>query len=273
VLRTAACTVVGAGHTAVHCISPPGVGTGYSWSLSVAGRSSPLSAQTTSYGPPTLGSVTVSGSSAEGGDEAGTVPTAGSATVTVTGANFGSDTADVVLTWDGAVVPVVFLTQPHTTVSFTSLPGQGVGANVTLSVGGQPATSVVRLPFAAPRVTFLRLASTISGEVPLDCGDVGTDGRPVGRTNGSAALVIGGANFGRGNATVATVRGIPCALRAPVDHSEIVCQTELCTGQCDSVGGVICCRVSWCASSLCGCRITQVTLARDSATPTSCPCL
>jgi hypothetical protein len=107
--------------------------TGYSWSLSVAGRSSPLSAQTTSYSPPSLSSVTVSGPSVEGGDEDGTVPTAGGATVTVTGANFGGGTADIVLTWYGAR----HLALPHTMVSLTSLLGQGVGANVTLSVGGQ----------------------------------------------------------------------------------------------------------------------------------------
>jgi hypothetical protein len=233
VVRTSVCSIVGAGHTTLHCVSPPGVGAGYSWSLSVAGRSSPLSAQTTSYGPPSLTAVAVSGAGIAGGDEAGTVPAAGGATVTVTGANFGSDTADIVLTWDGAVMPVVFLTQPHTAVSFASLPGQGLGANVTLSVGGQPATSVVRVPFAAPRVTSLRLAPTIGSEVPLDCGDVGADGRPVGRTNGTAVLVIRGANFGRGNATVATIRGVPCVLRAPVDDLEIVCQTELCTGAMD----------------------------------------
>jgi hypothetical protein len=231
VVRTSACSVAGAGHTTVHCVSPPGVGAGYSWSLSVAGRSSPLSAQTTSYGAPLLTAVAVSGLGILGGDEPGTVPTAGGATVTVTGTNFGPDTADIVLTWAGAVVPVVFLTQPHTTLSFTSLPGQGAGADVTVIVGGRAAASVVRVPFAAPRITSLRLAAGVASEGSLTCVDVGPDGRPVGRTGGSAVLVVRGANFGLGGDTAATVRGVPCALRAPVGDSEIVCETELCTGE------------------------------------------
>jgi hypothetical protein len=230
VLRTSACAVVGAGHTTVHCVSPPGVGTGYSWSLSVAGQSSPFSSQTTSYGPPLLTAVAVSGPGISSGDEAGTVPTAGGATVTVTGTNFGADSSSILVTWDGTSVPVVVLTEPHSSLSFTSLPGQGTGANVTLSVGGQPAGRMVRVPFAAPRVTSLRLVSGADSEESLNCADVGSDGRPIGRIDGSAVLSIRGVNFGRGDATVATIRGVPCVLRAPVADSEIVCQTELCTG-------------------------------------------
>jgi hypothetical protein len=230
VLRTGDCSVVGTGHTAVHCVCPPGVGTGYSWSLAVAGQSSALSNQTTSYGSPLLIAVTVSGPGIVGGDEPGTVPTAGGATVTLTGANFGPDSSRIVLLWDGAVVPIVALTVPHTTLFFTSLPGSGAGANVTLTVGGQKAGSGVRLPFAAPRVTSLRRGDSIDGEASLNCADVNPDGRPAHGAGGSAVVVIRGVNFGRGNATVAAIQGVPCTLLAPVSDFEIVCQTEFCTG-------------------------------------------
>jgi hypothetical protein len=94
-------------------------------------------------------------------------------------------------------------------------------------VDGQPAARVVRVPFAAPRVTALRL---IDNAAPLSCTTVGDDGRPVGRPGGTAVLVIRGVNFGQGDATTVTIRDVPCALQGPVDDSEVVCQTELCTG-------------------------------------------
>jgi hypothetical protein len=256
-LRAGDCAVVGAGHTTVHCACPAGVGAGYSWTLSVAGRSSAPSAQTTSYGPPSLAAVAVSGPGSAGGDEAGAAPTAGGATVTVTGANFGADSANIVVTWAGAVVPFVLLTEPHTALSFTSLPGQGAGANVTVAVGGQAATSAVRIPFAAPRVTGLRL---VDSGAPLGCADVGADGRPVGRTGDSAVVVIRGVHFGQGNATVATIRGVACALRAPVADFEIVCQTEFCTGavSASSRGSL---------KQFCAAVLTVITIPRTCVCP------
>jgi hypothetical protein len=231
-VHTHACAVVGAGHTSVRCVSPAGVGTQYFWSLSVAGQSSAPSSQFTSYGPPAVTQVTVDGPGIVDGDEAGAVPTAGGATVTLTGTNFGPDGSRILVTWDDMVVPIVALTVPHFSLSFTSLPGQGAGANVTVSVGGQRAVTVVRLPFGAPRVTLLRLGSGSDGGVSLNCGNVDEDGRPAGGVGSGqrAVLVIRGVNFGRGNATAVTIRNSTCVLQAPVEDTQIVCLTELCTG-------------------------------------------
>jgi hypothetical protein len=249
-LHTAACSVVGAGHTTVRCISPPGVGTGYAWSLSVAGQTSAPSAQTTSYGPPSVTELTVAGTGIAGGDEPGSVPTAGGATVTLTGMNFGPDGALIVVTWNGVVVPNVALSVPHSSLSFTSLPGQGTAADVSLTVGAQSSKSVVRVPFAAPRVTSLRLDATIDTAASLDCRDVGADGRSTAGSDPRqqrAVIVIRGVNFGRGNATVVTVGDDPCIMRAPVEDTVIVCQTSMCTG---SVARLLCgwSRLSSCSS-------------------------
>ncbi len=231
-LRTTACAVVGAGHTFVTCAVPAGVGAGYTWSLTVAGQSSSPSIQATSYGPASVTAVAVTGSGVTGGDEPGAVPTAGGATVTLLGVNFGADASRIVVAWNGTVAPSVALAVPHTVLSFTSLPGQGVGVNVTLTVGGQPAGSVIRIPFAAPRVMLLRLDTTIDSGASLDCSEVDADGRPAtGSGSGQrAVVVIRGVNFGSGEATVATIRDIPCVLRAVIDDRQIVCQTSLCTG-------------------------------------------
>jgi hypothetical protein len=231
-LRATACVVVGAGHTAVRCAAPAGVGTGYAWSLSVAGQASAPSTDTTSYGPPVVTAVSVSGPGAAGGDEPGAVPTAGGAVVTLTGLNFGADASRIVLTWDGAVVPGVVVSVPHTVLSFTSLPGQGAPVNVTLTVGGQPAGSAARLPFAAPRVTALRLDNAAGTGASMDCSAVGADGRPAPGFGPPphATVVIRGVNFGRGDATAATIGDAPCVLLAPVEDAQILCRTPLCAG-------------------------------------------
>ncbi len=232
VLRTSACSVVGAGHTRIHCSTPSGVGAGYTWTVTVAGQSSAPSVQTTSYAVPSLTAVSVASVGVVDAGEPFAMPTAGGAIVTLRGSNFGPDSSAVVVTWNGLAMPDVAVTVPHSSLSFTSLPGQGAaGVNVTLSVGGQAAISVVHLPFSAPRITFLRLDRTFDTEASLDCRDVGPDGRPTGGpVSGYAVVVIQGVNFGRGNATVATIRDVNCGLRAPIEDSQIVCQTDMCAG-------------------------------------------
>jgi hypothetical protein len=232
VIRTSACSVVGAGHTRIHCSTPSGVGAGYTWTLSVAGQPSAPSVQTTSFAPPSLTAVTVAGIGAVDVGELGAVPTAGGATVTLEGSNFGLDSSAVLVTWNGLVMSNVAMNVPHSSLSFASLPGQGTaGVNVTLSVGGQAASSVVQLPFAAPQITFLRLDKTLASEASLDCRDVGLDGRPAGGSvSRYAVVVIQGVNFGLGDTTVVTIRDVVCVLRAPVEDSQLVCQTDLCAG-------------------------------------------
>ncbi len=231
-MRSSLCSIVGSGHTTVRCATPAGVGAGYTWTLSVAGQSSAPSTQTTSFGRPFVGAVTVTGLQIVDSDAVGAVPTAGGATVTLTGVNFGADDSRVVVVWNGTVLPTVALTVPHTALSFASLPGEGDGVNLTVTVGGQASVGTVRIPFAAPRVSFLRLDKTLDREASMDCSAVGADGRPTTSIGvlQRAVVVIRGVNFGLGNATVVTIRGVPCILRAPVEDSQIVCQTPLCTG-------------------------------------------
>jgi hypothetical protein len=232
VLRTSACSVVGTGHTVVMCASPAGAGAGHSWTLTVAGRSSAPSTQTTSYGLPSVTAVTVTGSGVAGGNEAGAVPTAGGSTVTLTGFNFGTDASAVRVVWNGTLLPSVAVAVPHTALSFLSPPGQGAGVEVLLMVAEQPSDSVFHIPFAAPRVTMLRLDKTSGSGASMDCSFVGDDGRP-GADFGlqqRAVLVITGVNFGRGDATIATIRDVPCIFRAPATDSQIVCETPLCAG-------------------------------------------
>lgn len=76
-LRAPNCTVA-VPHTRVHCRTPAGVGTGYQWMVSVAGRWSRPSDNRTGYAPPVVDSV-----------EPTTVLTSGR-TVTIRGSGFGS---------------------------------------------------------------------------------------------------------------------------------------------------------------------------------------
>ncbi len=230
-MRTSACAVTGAGHTTVMCTAPAGVGVGYTWSLSVAGQTSAPSNQTTSYGPPSVTAVIVTGAGAVGVDEPGSVPTTGGATVTLIGSNFGPEAARIRVLWSGVELAGVAMNVPHTSVFFVSPPGQG-GSTVTLIVGGQPAANDVRIPFAAPRVTLLRLDTTMDSNASMNCDSFGADGRPNSAfgLQQHAVVVIRGVNFGRGDATVATIGGEPCIPRAPVEETRIVCETPLCAG-------------------------------------------
>jgi hypothetical protein len=131
------CTVVGSGHVEVRCISSPGVGVNYTWSLSVAGQASlPLSTVTTSFGPPTVTALVLSGPGVLSAQPSA-APTAGGATVTLFGTNFGADAGALVVTWGGMSVQPVSLVQSHTKLSFTTLPGQGAPVAITVAVAGQ----------------------------------------------------------------------------------------------------------------------------------------
>jgi hypothetical protein len=237
-VTTTACTVQGAGHTLVHCVTPPGVGVGYQWMLTIAGQASGLSVQTTSYGLPTITSTVVSGPGSFP-DEPHRAPTAGGATVTLTGTNFGDDPSTIALTWNGVPVSGLVLTATHTQLTFTSTSGQGPDVALVLSVGGQsivlgPADGdqLQALSYGKPRVTRVALDRAATA-VLLDCSAVKGDGSPTKSSPGSAALVLTGANFGNGSGLAVTVQGVPCSLLPSTSpHTRIVCVTQLCKGEC-----------------------------------------
>jgi hypothetical protein len=228
-VRSTACTVVGAGHTTAHCTSPPGTGTGYSWTLTVAGQQSVPSVQATSYGPPAVTAVTVSGlGSTEGGPLS--VPTAGGATVTLLGTNFGGDASRIYLLCNGDAVSGVVA--EHTRLTFPSPVGQGATVRVSLTVAGQVAEDMPLLRYAAPRITGVRLDWSNSSRSLLDCSVVDSDGRPAldSEQEEAAVVVLRGVNFGVGTATEVTIGGVVCRLLAPVQHAEVVCETPMCEG-------------------------------------------
>lgn len=74
------CNVNGA-QTVLTCYAVAGIGSNFTWAVTVAGQSSGQSQQSTSYPPPSLAAV--SGVGAVGGS------TAGGQIVTLTGLNFG----------------------------------------------------------------------------------------------------------------------------------------------------------------------------------------
>jgi hypothetical protein len=230
-VRTSNCTVVGAGHTTVHCASPAGVGAGYVWTLVVADQATAASGQTTAYGPPAVGAVAVAGVGVAG-DEPGAVPTAGGATMTLTGVNFGADNTRVAVAWNGAVLSGVAITVPHTALSFVTPPGEGAAATVTLTVGGHRDPVPLSVPFAAPRVTGLNLDMSRDSDAFMDCSEVGGDGRPAADLGFEqrAIVVVRGANFGARNGTEVTIGGVVCVLLAPASHGVLVCRTPMCIG-------------------------------------------
>ena len=110
----------------------------------MAGQGSGVAAQTTSYAPPVVDSVVVSGLGVLA-DEAGFVPTPGGATVTVTGSGFGRDLSLVTVTWRGVRVPGVILVALDSALSFRSPLGEGLGVEVVVTVAGQTApTQIMR---------------------------------------------------------------------------------------------------------------------------------
>ena len=117
-LTSTACTSLS--DTEVHCVSPSGIGTDYTWVLTVAGQSSLSSPTSTSYGVAIITAVTTS-QSAHG---VFVVPTLGGSTVTVSGSNLPESSADVAVLWNDVAVTTVVVSVPFQQLRFTSLEGE-----------------------------------------------------------------------------------------------------------------------------------------------------
>lgn len=226
----------------MHCVSPPGVGLNHIWSLSAAGQAAAIadpSAVTTSYAPPVLTSLTLTGPGVLP-SQPGTVPTGGGATITLFGANFGASPDAVTVLWNGAAVPGVVLVTSHTALAFLSPPGEGPPCAVTVTVAGQSVSSLVSSPSSPLRFAFGRpVITSVSldrrdNAATMDCSRTGPDGRPLGSGGAtSALLVLGGANFGvNGSSARVTIRGVECrVVPAASTSSRVVCETEVCSGE------------------------------------------
>jgi hypothetical protein len=92
--------------------------------------------QTTSYQPPTVTGLSVTGFGAFS-DEPDGVPTAGGALVVVQGTGFGPTPSLIRISWGEMSVEGVVLAVRHTRVTFPSPPGTGPPVFLTLSVAGQ----------------------------------------------------------------------------------------------------------------------------------------
>lgn len=235
-LYTSNCAVTGEGHVEAVCMTPPGVGRGYVWTLVVAGLASRPSSQVTAYAPPSVTSLTIS-SVTPLVEDPGAVPTSGGATVTVSGENFGADPALVQVLWGGVPVGVVLLAVAHTTLTFTSPPGQGASVGVVVVVGGQEtgvlagSGAPLSVRYARPRVTRVYLDRSGGGGT-MSCSREGSDGRPLSGSGGapSAVVVLEGTNFaGNASANAVTIRGATCAVLQST-FTRIYCVTEVCSG-------------------------------------------
>jgi hypothetical protein len=241
VVHTSECAVVGDGHTEVRCLTPPGVGVGYTWVLTVAGRSSAPSLQTTSYAPPVVTSVTVSGPGTSLGEPT-RVPTQGGATVTVVGFNFGSDPSRLRVLWNGVPVAGLLLPVSHTTLTFPSLAGQGPRVTLSVEVAGQSSSSLdtgqaLLLSYRSPQVSRVTVDRSVASTTVIDCTIVRSDGYPggagaTGSLLASAILILNGTNYGDGAAVTVTVGGVPCAVDpARTSATAVVCATPMCRGE------------------------------------------
>ena len=224
VVSTTACTVT-TPHVVVTCQVPPGVGTGFVWTLSVAGQmSTSAHSLQSSYGPPEVTVVTVSDAT----DTSSGTATVGGAQVVVTGVNFGRVPSDFVVMWNGAVVPDVRVSTPYSAIVFSSLASAGGDNLISLSVGGQRVVSspVVVVSSKAPTVSSLLLdapSTSSSFSCPTDDA-VMYDGS-------TAMLHISGSNFGTGAATTVSVDDTPCAVDwSRYSHSVLYCTTPRCGG-------------------------------------------
>jgi hypothetical protein len=135
--------------------------------------------------------------------------------------------------WGGAIVLGVRYASPHTELWVPTQVGEGLGVNISVSVGGQwvggtPLATALTLAYARPRVTRLTILRG-PGDV-MDCSVPSPEGRPLPGAVTSATVLIEGVNFGLGTTTSVRVRDTPCAI-SNVTQASIVCETVVCSGK------------------------------------------
>jgi hypothetical protein len=225
------------------CIMPAGVGVGYRWVVTVGDQASLPSSQTTSFSPPVVSSVELRLVGGATVPLVQGVPTAGGATVVLSGANFGPDASLARVWWNGVSVRGVRFEVAHSVLLVPSPPGVGRNVNVTLVVGDQAAlwtgSALEAVLSYSPPVIFSMSIQREANAVVMDCSRVDSDGKPVGGAVFSATLVLEGEHFGPGGSTVVRIRGTVCDI-VSVSHGQITCETTLCQG------------VQWC-QCVCAC--------------------
>lgn len=212
-------------HTEVTCRAVAGVGTGHTWVLTISGQSSSVSAQTSSYAPPSITGLSVQSGSLT------SLPTQGGTDVIVTGNNFGaigqgvpsaSYGGDGTGFAIGTGATACRITADHTEVTCRTAAGAGSGHSWILTISGQESdASSQTTSYASPSITSLAVNSGSLVTLPTAGGrDVvitGTNFGPSGIAVPSATYGAGGTGFSIGSGA--------SACRITTDHTEVTCRT------------------------------------------------
>lgn len=157
-------------HSQVVCTSVAGVGAGLSWVVQVAGQNSAPQGGS-KYANPSISSLS----------GAMSMQTSGGESVTLTGVNFGSTSSVVTVRYRSASSPEYtasgcVVTQAHTVVRCTTVPGYGTDLAWELTVGGQTSTpSWAKTSYLQPVIDSVSgpgsfRANTDGGQVVLIAG-------------------------------------------------------------------------------------------------------
>lgn len=185
ILGGAICPITSWGQTQISCLSPPGQGTNLRLLITSDGLINSNTAVTFSYNAPSVTNVTPN-----------PILTAGGQTLTIAGTNFGTNGQ---VTLAGMVCPVASWT--NTSITITSLQGQGLAQPLVVSTAGQ-SSGAYHVNYNAPTVSSLNPNS-------------GPDG-------GGTSIVIGGTNFGTSGQV--TLGGSACPVVSWAD-GQITCLT------------------------------------------------
>jgi len=223
------------------CFAPPGVGVDHVWeflqggsAIDVTGSVRPIAG----YAAPVVNTV-------EGwvGTNPNAAATAGGEVMRINGGNFGPRGTPVQVTYanpsplDPAVTityTATLLNSTHDTVLFVTAPGVGPNIRVTVTVGGQTATSgSVVMAYAVPTITALSVpvgspynTSTLRGAGSDDFVVTGTNFGPL--TLPGGAVYTPTVTYGGSGGDAITAQA--CTRLPATAHTTISCRTDVGAG-------------------------------------------
>ena len=203
-------------HFQLLCATVSGVGTDYTWSMTVLGQRSVPSpvAFSMAYLAPVLESVSVRGV------DGGPLTTAGGDTIVLHGTSFGSFFDSITVLLDGEEYPFT-LTTPHTAVTLLSPELTGAKRSFEVALRVLDRTTPARtLVAAAPSISGLAVEFKTDAELFAADGSLGLCS--AADLAGTADIVrLDGVNFGSDvTITTVTVAAVPCKV-CFVDHDVV----------------------------------------------------